>query len=137
MMDLELGGQFLGFGNNILEVELLSRSFHKIFPKVVKCSMTYVGPSGQPVNNSGMCTLPINIVNEKIYLMLWIWFLLLIVASVLCILLEFMLVFVPYTRHVLLQRKSPRISSSYVSYCLTIFVILLNLLTVVEYNQTV
>jgi len=113
LMDLVLGGQFLSLGNNVLEVELLSRSFHKIFPKVVMCSMAYIGPSGEPVNNSGLCTLPINIVNEKIYLMLWLWFLLLIVASVLCILLEFMLVFVPYTRHILLQRKSPRFTSTY------------------------
>lgn len=113
IMDLVLGGQFLGIGNDILELELLSRSLDKIFPKVVMCSMAYFGPSGGVVNNSGICTLPINIVNEKIYLVLWFWFLLLIVASLLCVTLQFILLFLPCTRYFLLQRKSPTSSSSH------------------------
>ena len=31
---------------------------------VVICSMNYIGPSGEPVQVSGICTLPINILNE-------------------------------------------------------------------------
>ena len=137
-MDLVLGGQFLGIGNDILELELLSRSLDKIFPKVVMCSMAYFGPSGGVVNNSGICTLPINIVNEKIYLVLWFWFLLLIMASLLCVTLQFILLFLPCTRYVLLQRKSPTSSSSHVSYLnLLSNKPNLHILTVVEYNQTV
>ena len=46
------------------------------------CSMSYFGPSGEPTMVSGMCTLPINIVNEKIYFILFVWYILLIIVSV-------------------------------------------------------
>merc|ERR1719318_626724 len=82
-MDLVLGNQYLSLGNNLLSMELINQALTKVFPKVVICSMIYIGPSGDPVNNSGMCTLPINIINEKIYLVLWVWFLIITVVSIL------------------------------------------------------
>ena len=44
--------------------------------------MTYFGVTGNVVPASGLCTLPINIVNEMIYLILWLWYILLILSSV-------------------------------------------------------
>jgi len=103
-MDLVLGGQFLSLGNDIHQYEVFLQSLNKVFPKVVKCSMAYIGPSGEVVNNSGMCTLPVNIINEKIYLTLWIWFIFLVVVSLFCLALQFMLLLFPCVRrHVLLQ----------------------------------
>ena len=103
-MDIVLGGQFLSLGNDIHQYEVFLQSLNKVFPKVVKCSMAYIGPSGEVVNNSGMCTLPVNIINEKIYLTLWIWFIFLVVVSLFCLALQFMLLLFPCVRrHVLLQ----------------------------------
>eukprot|EP00092_Neocalanus_flemingeri_P022211 GFUD01024090.1.p1 GENE.GFUD01024090.1~~GFUD01024090.1.p1 ORF type:complete len:359 (+),score=46.95 GFUD01024090.1:87-1163(+) len=105
-MDLALGNQFLSLGSNLLSVEILGQSLTKVFPKVVKCSMVYFGPSGDPVNNSGMCTLPINIINEKIYLVMWIWFLVLTLVTILCLLHQSLLLILPSLRQIHIQRQS-------------------------------
>ena len=59
-MDLVLANQFLSLGSNFLSLEILIEALGVVFPKVVKCSMSYHGVSGNIENNSGMCTLPIN-----------------------------------------------------------------------------
>ena len=43
--------------------------------------MNYIRPSGKLVHVSGICTLPINILNEKIYLIIWFWYLLMNILS--------------------------------------------------------
>ena len=44
--------------------------------------MKYFAHTGTAVRVSGMCTLPVNIVNEKIYFILFVWYVLLIIVSV-------------------------------------------------------
>ena len=105
-MDLVLGNEYLSLGTNILSLELLDKSLHVVFPKVVKCSMSYIGPSGTLVNNSGMCTLPINIINEKIYLVLWVWFIVVACVSVASLLFQSLLLLLPSLRQMQLQRQS-------------------------------
>jgi len=105
-IDLVLGNQFLGLGSNLLSVELVNQALTKVFPKVVKCSMIYIGPSGDPVNNSGMCTLPVNIINEKIYLIMWVWLLVLTVVTILSLLHQCLLLLLPALRQMHLQRRS-------------------------------
>ena len=51
-----------------------------VFPKVAKCSFHKFGPSGTTERHDGLCVLPLNIINEKIYIFLWFWFI--IVASI-------------------------------------------------------
>ena len=46
-----------------------------MFPRVVMCSMDAFGLTASVSKISGLCTLPVNIVNEKIYLILWFVFL--------------------------------------------------------------
>ena len=45
--------------------------------KVAKCTFERFGPSGTIEVFDGLCVLPINIINEKIYIFLWFWFILL------------------------------------------------------------
>jgi len=106
VMDLVLANQFLSLGPYFLSLEILSEALNVVFPKVVKCSMSYIGVSGDIVNNSGMCTLPINIINEKIYLVLWLWFTCLACISTLSLVYQSFLLLFPSTRKIEIQIRS-------------------------------
>jgi len=43
VMDLVLANQFLSLGPYFLSREILSEALNVVFPKVVKCSMSYIG----------------------------------------------------------------------------------------------
>ncbi|XP_044317197.1 innexin inx6 [Drosophila rhopaloa] len=47
----------------------------RVFPKVAKCEMFVYGPSGTPNVLDILCVLPLNILNEKIFAVLYVWFL--------------------------------------------------------------
>jgi len=104
-MDLVLANQYLSLGTNLLFLDMnkLYQDLTVVFPKVVQCSMTYYGAGGNIVNNSGMCTLPINIINEKIYLVLWMWFICLSCISILSLLYQSILLLSPSCRQVVIQ----------------------------------
>merc|ERR1719315_503728 len=105
-MNLVLGNQYLNLGTNLFSLDILYQDLTVVFPKVVKCSMTYHGVSGNIVNNSGMCTLPINIINEKIYLVLWIWFIGLSCISILSLLYQSIMLLCPSCWQVEIQCHS-------------------------------
>ena len=48
-----------------------------IFPRMTKCTFHKFGTSGEVEKHDALCILPLNIVNEKIYIFLWFWLLLL------------------------------------------------------------
>lgn len=54
----------------------------KVFPKVAKCDVHAYGSSGTLQNVDALCLLPLNILNEKIFAFLYIWFILLTFLSV-------------------------------------------------------
>jgi len=83
LMDTFFGGQFTTYGSEVLSVTGMDMEqrvdpMAKVFPKMSKCTFHKYGPSGTIVNHDGLCILPINIINEKIYVFLWFWFLALI-----------------------------------------------------------
>lgn len=50
---------------------------------MTKCTFHRYGSSGDVQRHDAMCILPINIVNEKIYIFLWFWFYFMAIASAL------------------------------------------------------
>jgi len=107
MMDIVLDNQFLHLGSSIsASWQILDRALETIFPIIVQCTMNYHGPSGEVMHVSGLCTLPINIVNEKIYLVIWIWYLTMIILTVLSLLGQILLLLAPYLRQVILHREA-------------------------------
>ena len=48
--------------------------FHIVFPKMTKCTIETYGPSGTIQNSDGLCVLPINVLNEKIFFVVWFVF---------------------------------------------------------------
>jgi len=80
LMDAFFGGQFTTYGSEVLSVTGMDMEkrvdpMAKVFPKMSKCTFHKYGPSGTIQNHDGLCILPINIINEKIYVFLWFWFL--------------------------------------------------------------
>ncbi|XP_050074904.1 innexin inx2-like [Anopheles maculipalpis] len=55
----------------------------QVFPKIAKCDFHFIGPSGSKQNRDGLCLLSLNVVNEKIFAFLWLWFLMLLAISAL------------------------------------------------------
>ena len=48
---------------------------------MTKCTFHKFGSSGTVETKDGLCILPLNIINEKIYVFLWLWFIFLAVVS--------------------------------------------------------
>ena len=48
-------------------------SFLTFIPQVTKCTFHKYGPSGTVMKHDGLCVLPSNIINEKIYIFVWFW----------------------------------------------------------------
>lgn len=61
--------------------ETFSSLASELFPIVAKCTFSYIGPSGTTEIRDAFCLLSLNIVNEKIFAFLYIWFAILLVVS--------------------------------------------------------
>lgn len=58
----------------------------QFFPKLTKCWLRNYGPSGSLQVKDRLCVLPLNIVNEKIFVILWFWLIILAFVSTLAVL---------------------------------------------------
>ncbi|XP_042891032.1 innexin inx2-like [Penaeus japonicus] len=101
---------FSTYGTRVLEFteqELGSRHdpMDEIFPKVAKCTFHRFGPSGTIMRHDVLCVLPLNILNEKIFVFLWFWFIIVAVISG-CGLVYRMATFSSSFRHLLLRGRS-------------------------------
>lgn len=54
--------------------ELWVKQTEVIFPKLAKCAFQTIGSSGSLQKWDVLCLLSLNILNEKIFAFLWIWF---------------------------------------------------------------
>jgi len=86
LMDYFLGGMFSTYGSDILRISQLdpsdrNDSMDRVFPKVGKCTFHKYGASGTIMRSDSICVLPLNIMNEKIYVLLWFWFIFLAIIS--------------------------------------------------------
>ncbi|KAH8315490.1 hypothetical protein KR074_006957 [Drosophila pseudoananassae] len=58
-----------------------NRVSSSVFPKIAKCEVLKFGASGTANIMDNLCILPLNILNEKIFVFLWAWFLLMALMS--------------------------------------------------------
>ena len=108
--DRFLGYEFTTYGTRVLsmsESALGSRSdaMEMVFPKVTKCTFRKYGSSGTVETHDGLCVLPLNIFNEKIYIFLWFWFTILALVSGLGLIYRICTFFKPVRRIVLGARS--------------------------------
>ena len=89
-MDRFFNGAFLTFGLEVIafaerdQEDRLDPMIY-IFPRMTKCTFHKFGTSGEVEKHDALCILPLNIVNEKIYIFLWFWLLLLGALSTLVV----------------------------------------------------
>jgi len=77
--DMFLGYQFTKYGREVFakseeDLNLRNDPMNSVFPKVTKCRFSRYGPSGSLQTSDALCVLPLNIINEKIYIFLYFWF---------------------------------------------------------------
>merc|ERR1719505_458027 len=73
-----LGGVFMTYGTEVIDFMNMDDAnrtdpMMKVFPRVTKCTFHHYGPSGTVNKKDALCILGLNIINEKIYVTLWFW----------------------------------------------------------------
>lgn len=82
-MNWFLGGEFLTYGYQVLALSQKDQTERVdpmiyVFPRITKCDFYKFGPSGTIQRLDSLCILPLNVVNEKTYIFIWFWFLILL-----------------------------------------------------------
>jgi hypothetical protein len=112
--DLFLGGEFTQYGGNVLEMSELppedrTDPMALVFPKVTKCTFHKFGPSGTVELFDGLCILPLNIINEKIYIFLWFWFIVVSILTGLALIYRITVILIPKLRQTLLGLRAKNV----------------------------
>jgi len=112
-VDRFLGYEFSTYGMDAIkfsEMEARDRAdpMAVVFPKVTKCTFHKYGPSGTIQVHDGLCVLPLNIINEKIYVAMWLWFVVLSSITGLFLLYRLATIVGPGIRIALLQARTAR-----------------------------
>ncbi|XP_066261516.1 innexin inx2-like [Euwallacea similis] len=89
LMNFYLEGKFLSYGFEVAS-KPWPMAFHAVFPKRAKCNFTKYGVSGSNESRDMLCILPLNILNEKFFLILWYWILFMFVVTVSALIYRFM-----------------------------------------------
>ncbi|XP_050715224.1 innexin inx2-like [Eriocheir sinensis] len=73
LLDKFFQGAFLDFGLKLFSPETSSAAIVSTFPRVTKCTFQYYGPYGKLTTLRHQCLLPQNIINEKVFIAMWFW----------------------------------------------------------------
>ncbi|CAG5095240.1 Similar to shakB: Innexin shaking-B (Aedes aegypti) [Cotesia congregata] len=103
LMDRFFDGAFLTFGIDVLrflesDQEDRIDPMIYVFPRMTKCTFYKYGVSGEVERHDAVCILPLNVVNEKIYVFLWFWFLLLGILSLLTVIYRVSILVINYLK---------------------------------------
>ncbi|XP_055309890.1 innexin inx2-like [Sitodiplosis mosellana] len=109
-MDYFLDGEFSTYGFEVLkftslEPEIRVDPMARVFPKVAKCTFSSYGPSGSLQNFDSLYILPLNIINEKIYVFLWYWFIILTILTTISLVLEAFILSCSLVRKMMLKSR--------------------------------
>ena len=123
-----LGGVFMTYGTEVIDFMNMDDAnrtdpMMKVFPRVTKCTFHHYGPSGKflfvsisclptspfpgTVNKKdALCILGLNIINEKIYVTLWFWLVILACLTAVYLIYVVAIVAVPGLRRSMVTRKA-------------------------------
>ncbi|XP_077291282.1 innexin 3 [Arctopsyche grandis] len=109
-IDLFLGGSFLQYGTDVVRFSNMNQEERtdpmiEVFPRITKCTFHKFGASGTIQKHDALCVLALNILNEKIYIFLWFWLIILSVVSGLALVYSAGVVMLPNTRETILKKR--------------------------------
>ncbi|GIY88787.1 innexin inx2 [Caerostris darwini] len=109
LVDRFLGGEFTSYGLEVLNFSewdnqaLRYDPMVRVFPRMTKCTFHAYGSSGDVQRHDAMCILPINIINEKIFIVLWFWMIALCIITGLALIYRALTYFYPSVRYFMTQ----------------------------------
>lgn len=93
--------------------------FHSeiIFPRAAKCTYEPYGPSGSIQKFDALCLLPLNILNQKLFLIVWIWYIFQMIISILNLLYWIIVSYSENVRiYILCQKSMKSVSRQLILY---------------------
>ncbi|XP_030378418.1 innexin inx7 [Scaptodrosophila lebanonensis] len=80
-----LGNQFISLGPKVLRERWVDKVdiLDIVFPKMTKCTFFKYGSGGSLQEHDTLCVMALNIMNEKIYTILWFWYAVLLCLTIL------------------------------------------------------
>lgn len=77
-----------------------------VFPKITKCVVNVLSEAGNRLDEYNfMCVLPLNIVHDKFFLLLWFWLIILTVLTVLQVIFDSLCITIPMLRKHLFKKR--------------------------------
>ena len=110
LMDRFFDGAFLTFGLEVIafaeqdQEDRLDPLIY-VFPRMTKCTFHKFGTSGEVEKHDALCLLPLNIVNEKVFLVLFFWYVALFFVSCVFVVYRLATVVLPGVRQWLLASR--------------------------------
>ncbi len=74
--------------------------------RLTKCTFYKYGASGTLEKHDALCLLALNIINEKIYVMMWFWFIILAVVTSLYLIYVLAVISIPNMRRIMVERNA-------------------------------
>lgn len=123
VVDEFLGGTFTTYGLDVLNYIQMDQEDRvdpmvKVFPRMTKCTFHRFGASGDVQKYDALCILPLNIINEKIYVIMWFWFVLLAIVTGLWLVYRLLTFAKPQVRYRILRRKASHANTKHLRYVL-------------------
>ncbi|XP_051153950.1 innexin inx1 [Leptopilina boulardi] len=111
LMNLFFDGEFLSYGLRVLQISDIPQENRVdpmvyVFPRVTKCIFHKYGASGSIQKHDSLCVLPLNVVNEKTYIFIWFWYLILLGLLTGLLTYRAAIIFAPSIRPRILQLSS-------------------------------
>lgn len=111
LVDEFLGGTFTTYGLDVLDYAQLDQEDRvdpmvRVFPRMTKCTFHRFGSSGDVQRHDALCILPLNIINEKIYIVMWFWFVFLALITGAWLVYRTFTIFKPSIRYKVLRRRA-------------------------------
>lgn len=121
LVDEFLGGTFTTYGLDVLNYVQLEQDDRidpmvRVFPRMTKCTFHRFGASGDVQKYDALCILPLNIINEKIYIIMWFWFVFLAFVTGVWLVYRFLTFSQARVRYQVLRRRASLTKGRHLRY---------------------